>query len=348
MDDLLRAPIEAETTATCHDCAMCAAADAPADPDTHYFNPRVKCCTFLPHLRNFLVGRILLDPDPAMARGQRSVEARIAAGSGVTPLGLGRSGTSPASDEGSGFGRDEALLCPHYVREGGGLCGIWPHREATCATFFCKHDRGAVGAAFWQALRRLLEAVEQSLAWHCVEALDVGRAAVSRLLDPSDSGTTLTTRSRQDLWGRWAGRERAFYEAAASLVSTMSWEQVRERGGSEVRQRAERTRDAHARLRSTAVPAGPLRLRPMSVTPLGPRGVRLVTYSGDDPLIVPRELHDVLPRFEGFSMNDALARLREEAGLEIDPAAVRRLIDFDVLAAAGESPDDGPEPATPA
>jgi hypothetical protein len=252
MDDLLRAPIEAETTATCHDCAMCAAADAPADPDTHYFNPRVKCCTFLPHLRNFLVGRILLDPDPAMARGQRSVEARIAAGSGVTPLGLGRSGTSPASDEGSGFGRDEALLCPHYVREGGGLCGIWPHREATCATFFCKHDRGAVGAAFWQALRRLLEAVEQSLAWHCVEALDVGRA------------------------------------------------------------------------------------------------VRLVTYSGDDPLIVPRELHDVLPRFEGFSMNDALARLREEAGLEIDPAAVRRLIDFDVLAAAGESPDDGPEPATPA
>jgi hypothetical protein len=344
MDALLRAPIEPETIATCHDCAMCAPVDAPAEPDTHYFNPSVKCCTFTPHLRNFIVGRILLDPDPAMARGRRSVEARIAAGSGVTPLGLGRSAAPPVSDPGAGFGRDEALLCPHYVHEGGGLCGIWRHREATCATFFCKHDRGAVGGAFWQALRRLLEAVEQSLAWHCVEALDVGRAAVSRLLDASDANTTLTPRSRQDLWGRWAGRERAFYEAAARLVEAWSWDQVLERGGAEVRQRADRVREAHGRLRTSAVPTGLLQLRPMSATAVGTAAVRLVTYSGDDPLLVPKALFDALPRFDGHSMQDALRTLSEEDGLEVDPAVVRRLLDFDVLAAPAVAPPGATAP----
>jgi hypothetical protein len=338
MDDLLRAPIEPETTATCGDCAMCAPVDGPAEPDTHYFDPRVKCCTFTPILRNFIAGRILLDPDPALAHGRASVEARIAAGAGVTPLGLGRASPAPGADIGARFGRDEALLCPHYVRDGGGLCGIWPHREATCATFFCKHDRGAVGATFWEALRRLLETVEQSLAWHCVEALDVGRAATSRLLDPSDAATTLTPRSRQELWGRWAGRERAFFEAAARQVETLSWDQVLDQGGAEVKRRADRVRETHARLATTVLPSGLLRLRPLNATALPGDKVRLVTYSGDDPLIVPRALADALPRFDGRSVDDALRAVSERDGLEIDPAAVRRLLDFDVLAAPGMTP----------
>lgn len=344
MDELLPAPVESETHATCADCAMCQPADAPAEPNVHYFNPAVKCCTFLPALPSFLVGRILLDPDPGLAPGRASVEARIAAGVAVTPLGLGRPAAQDAHESGSGFGRDEALLCPHYVREDG-TCGIWPHREATCTTFFCKHDRGAVGAAFWDALRHLLAAVEQALAWHCVEALDVGAAAVARLLDAAGRpNRDAPPEERAALWGTWSGRERAFYQAAARLVDGMSWAEILVCGGPQVRLHAGRVGAAQARLYTTAMPPGPLHLRSLHVTAISRSTVRITTYSGDDPLIVPRALFDVLPRFDGSPAADALRVIEEEDGLQVEPDVVRRLLDFDVLAA----PDGPPGPAAPA
>ena len=357
MDDLLRAPIEPETHATCADCAMCKPADSPADPDAYYFNPRVKCCTFLPYLPSFLVGRILLDPDPALARGRMSVEARIAAGVGLTPLGLGRSAAQDVHDPGSGFGRDEGLLCPHYVQEGG-VCGIWRHREAACTTFFCKHVRGAVGAAFWDALHHLLRAVEQALAWNCLEALDLGPAAVSFLLDAAGRSLdavvarrpdgTFPPEGRRAIWGDWAGRERAFYEAAAGLVEAMSWGEILERGGPQVRLHASLVRAAHARLQVPAVTAGPLRLRPLVVAALGSASVRVTTYSASDPIIIPRDLFDALPRFDGRPAADALRLIEEEGGLQIEPAVVRRLLDFEVLVPSRDSTRDDPGPIAPA
>jgi hypothetical protein len=342
IDELLGAPIEPETHATCADCAMCAPAGTPPDPDARYFNPRVKCCTFLPALPNFLVGRILRDREPGRARGRASVEARIAAGIAVTPLGLGRPPSGNVPDR--AFGRDEAFLCPHFVPDGGGTCGIWPHREAVCATFFCKFVRGAVGAEFWSALHRLLEAIEHALAWHCVEALDVGTAAVARLLD----GSTDAPEDRRPVWGRWAGREAAFYEAAAEIGERLSWRDVLERGGPEVRLRARLVRDAYARVQAPAIPAGPLRLTSFVVT-LGPTDVRLATYSSTDPLSIPRDLFDVLPRFDGSTAAQAIATLEAEQGLEIEPGVVGRLVDFGVLVPAPASPDDAPAapPANP-
>ena len=195
IDDLLGAPIEPETHATCADCAMCAPAKEPPAAETVYFNPRVKCCTFVPALPNFLVGRILRDAERGAA-GRASVEARIATGIGVTPLGLGRSPGQHVPD--AGFGQDETFLCPHFVQQDGGICSIWQHREATCATFFCKFVRGAMGANFWGALQRLLEAIEQALAWQCVETLDVGAATVSLLLGPAGDSRHDTVAQRQD------------------------------------------------------------------------------------------------------------------------------------------------------
>ena len=340
MGDLLRAPIEPETHATCADCAMCKPADSPADPDAHYFNPGVKCCTFLPALPNFLVGRILLEPDPALARGRTSVGARIAAGVGLTPLGLGRSAGQDAHDPGPGFGRDEALLCPHYVREGG-TCGIWPHREATCTTFFCKHVRGAVGADFWSALQRLLEAIEQALAWQCLEALDLGTDAVSLLLGPAADSRHGSVAQRQDgtyapadfrvMWGRWVGRERAFYEAAAGVVESLSWREILERTGPRVRLRAQLVREAHARLQAPAIPAGALRRGLIVATPLAPDSMRLATYRATDPITIPRALFDALPHFDGRAAEPAIAAIEAEQGLTIDPDVVGRLVDFEVL-----------------
>ena len=62
----------------------------PAAAGALVFAAETKCCTYVPEVPNFLVGRILDDPDPAFAPGRATVNQRIDARVSVTPLGLGR------------------------------------------------------------------------------------------------------------------------------------------------------------------------------------------------------------------------------------------------------------------
>jgi hypothetical protein len=154
MHQMLAGPIPEETQATCANCAMCAKAGDPPANSTLFFHPQVKCCTYLPRLPNFLVGRLLADDDPDFAPGRITVEERLQRGVAVTPLGFGRDAVYTLlyqQGANAAFGRSRALRCPHYIEEGG-RCGVWKHRESTCATWFCKHVRGAVGMQFWQVL----------------------------------------------------------------------------------------------------------------------------------------------------------------------------------------------------
>src|SRR5262245_25747140 len=123
---------------------MCARPGDVPRPDSEYFDPEIKCCTYLPPLPNFLVGRIPADDREDMAHGCSSVDARLIAGVEVTPLGFGVPApyTLLYGNARDAFGRARGLRCPHYVSEGG-KCGIWRHREAICATWFCKRERGA-------------------------------------------------------------------------------------------------------------------------------------------------------------------------------------------------------------
>jgi hypothetical protein len=288
----------------------------------------------------------LLRPPPEQAQGRASVEARIATGIGLTPLGLGRSPAQHVPD--AGFGHDEKYLCPHFVQQDGGVCSIWHHREAVCTTFFCKFVRGAVGASFWSALRRLLEAIEQALAWQCVETLDVGGAAVSLLLGAAGDARHDTVALRQDgtyapddlraIWGRWAGRERAFYEAAAGVVESLSWREIIERAGPQVRLRATLVREAHARLRAPAIPVGPLRRSSFVAT-------TLIHHRASRPTAAwIRSPFRVLPRRPHFdrSRRTRHRAIEAEQGLEIDLDVVGRLVDFEVLVPAQKTTDAAP------
>jgi hypothetical protein len=143
------------------------------------------------------------------------------------------------------------LRCPHYVDEDGGLCGIWQHRNSTCATWFCKHDRGSVGHTFWRSTQSWLASIEDALARHAVLALDVGDEAEALLFRrrarPAD-GEALDARAVDGrppaqyarAWGRWMGREEAFYLAAAEVIEPLSWADVEAIAGVESK--------AHARL----------------------------------------------------------------------------------------------------
>jgi hypothetical protein len=58
---------------------------------------------------------------------------------------------------------------------------------------------------------------------------------------------------------------------------------------------------------------------------------RVVTYSAYDPLEMPKALADVLPRFDGRPPNRVLREIAAEAGLKINEAVLRKLVDFGVL-----------------
>ena len=316
-----------------------------------YFNPRVKCCTFVPVLPNFLVGRILRDSERGQPQGRASVEARIATGIGVTPLGLGRSPAQHVPD--AGFGQDEKYLCPHFVQQDGGICSIWQHREAVCATFFCKFVRGAMGANFWGALRRLLEAIEQALAWQCVETLDVGAATVSLLLGAAGDARHDTVALRQDgtyapadlraIWGRWAGRERAFYEAAAGSSRACRGARFSSGPGPRfvcapgscakpmracARRQFPRDRFAAAPLSPPRSTPPPCASRPTATWIRSPFRGRSSTRS---------------PTSTSRAAEPAIAAIEAAHGLEIDLDVVGRLVDFQVLVPAPKTTDAEPE-----
>jgi hypothetical protein len=87
---VLAGPIPPETKATCQQCAMCPpnqSSPASAAPAV-FFHPQAKCCTYLPRLANFLVGRILADEAPEGQEGQATIVQRIQGKIAVTPLGL--------------------------------------------------------------------------------------------------------------------------------------------------------------------------------------------------------------------------------------------------------------------
>jgi len=341
IEALLGGAVPAEAAASCDRCAMLAQPGSRTDGDL-FFDPRSKCCTYVPSLPNFLVGRILRDRSPESAAGRASVEARIEAGVGVTPAGLAQPPVyglryRSAADA---FGRSVALRCPHYLADTG-TCGIWRHREAACATWFCKYDRGAVGLRFWTALRRLLESIERSLVAHCVLALDPGVGAIERLVasprpdaDPRLSATDLdevADAHRQRLaWGRYAGREREFYEASARLVENLTWSEVTRLTGAEVRLAATPVKATYDALRSDALPSR-LRVAPVEITPLGADRLRMTSYRAYDPLVIPKALGDALHHFDGRPTRSALAAIARDNGLDVERAVVRRLVDFDVL-----------------
>ena len=342
MDDALGGALPGESLATCGDCAM---APPPGRPATGglYFLADVKCCGYVPTLPNFLVGGILADRDPALGAGRRSVQQRIAARVGVTPLGLTRPPAGAALYELSAshtFGRTREGRCPHFVEEGG-RCGIWRHRNSVCSTYFCKFERGAVGQRLWRSVGDLLAAVELGLSQWCVLELDVDPAAL-RELGPAGARPPIDVPALENrvdparyrrLWGTWAGRERAFFAACARLVAPLRWDDVQRIGGAGVALRARLAVAAHRAHGAREIPE---RLVPgrFELLEQGRARILIRAYSDLDPVSLPRLVLDALPAFDGRPTAQVLRRIRSERGLDISPDLVRRLVDLEVLVAA--------------
>jgi hypothetical protein len=345
MDDLLGGPIPQESKATCDDCAMCAKPGDEVGAEDYFFDSNVKCCSIVPDLSNFLVGGILSTggDDPVALRGRESVERRIGEGVAVTPLGLFKAPVFKLIYENidRAFGRSLTLRCPHYVEEAG-RCGIWRHRGSTCATWFCKHVRGALGKKFWRgSLEPLLNVIEKDLAQWCVLKVGIDGEVLQELFSEaqSDSLTKEHLENRCDpvrqrrIWGQWFGRERHFFVECARLVAPLSWEETLAICSPEVSIYAELTRLAYEKLLSHDV-APALKVGSVQLVQVTSSTSRVKSYNEYDPIDVPAEVMELLRYFDGRPTEAALNAIEVEKGTHLDPDLIRKLCDFELLVPA--------------
>ena len=314
LEGILGAPSPAETTATCAACAMA----APDPFGARRFPADLKCCTFLPALPNFQVGALLADPDPALAFGQEEVRKRIRGGHAITPMGVFKPRVYHNLYRSGGFGQSETLRCP-YFRDGG--CGIWSHRESVCSTWFCKHDRGRAGGAFWHNALKTLLAMEQAVAATVAVDLGIPEDALNGLV-PADVSRARDPEYYDAIWAGWHGREEAFFVAAGERGARVGWEDAARWARIDEIGVAVTLRAAHAAL-AEPVP-DVVALGRLERTDENATIVRLGSYSPFDPVDLPRAAADALPAWEGRPTADL-------GEIGIDPATVRRLADDAIL-----------------
>jgi hypothetical protein len=328
LEELLAAPLPREPRATCGDCAM------RREMLQEVRFGETKCCTFFPALPSFAVGRLLLDEDSALADGQARVRARIADGQQVTPLGIGRPESylavyGPAAT----FGVAVALRCPYYAADGG-RCTIWRHRDGVCSTWFCKHERGAFGWTFWNAVRALLERTERRLARELAVDLGIDEAALDTF---GASIHTIDPRQDPDLyaayWGRWAGREVEYFQACGRSASSLSWSEVRARCGAALDELAADARASFAR--ASAPPPLPdlVQIRPLRRAGGDGKRVHLQSYSPFDPVSLPEEAARALAGGGAVPVEVLLDR---GASAGVDRPLLERLWEFGLVEDASE------------
>lgn len=301
---------------------------AAALPEGYRFRADAKCCTYVPAVVNFLVGALLRDLPPGP--GRTSLEQRVAHGV-CTPHGLDVTVDERQKYaklvEADLFGRDPDLRCPHYIHEAGGLCGIWRHRNAVCATWYCKHDRAATGQRFWRAAEALLTLVERELShWSACQVLfhhtPPGPAPAA---DPDGDDTPE--------WHAWSHHAAAYYRETAALVDELSWSEVQTIAGPEIEPLIAELKAAYQALRAEAPEPPALVPGLVRISRRGAATTRVVTYSDSDAIDLPSELVALLPRFDGRPTATVLAEIARD-GIVLTPALVARLIDFAVLAPA--------------
>lgn len=345
-DDAGLGPVPDEPRASCDACPQCALGGNQRPQHLATFNPRTKCCTYLPLLFNFQVGRILADPRPDMEPGRASLRARLAGRVGVTPLGLlwPAAYTRAYDDEhDQRFGRDASLRCPHYRDEAGGLCGIWRHRNSTCSTWFCRYERGSVGQRWWEEARRWLALQEEAVARRCLAVHSPGDDAVRAILDGDgphgrlDGDAPITDAAWAAIWGRWRGQEEAYYRACAETAEAMTASERHALGGGRLARQAEELELAAEDLVNTRLPpfVAPDRLHEVAAD----GGLAWVygfrSYDADP---VPAAVLDLLRALGPTDTGDLASRLASAGLPEPVLPVLRRWIDAGLLRAATPDP----------
>lgn len=223
-----------ETRADCSNCNQ-ARGVAPI------YKESLKCCTFFPFLPNFLVGAVLGSNLPGRAKIEAALkeEGKEIAEANFLPLGLMPSLTYQKrfhSKQPDGYGNDESLLCPHFLKATGG-CAIWSARPSPCRSFFCESSYGISGIEFWAKFEKFVSALEVALAQEALLTLGFDEEEIQRSLkflpnyaSPNPHGYQ-GERLKLEIEKSWLefGKDRvAFYLRCHQAIAELTPESVQE------------------------------------------------------------------------------------------------------------------------
>ena len=211
-----------ETIASCDNCTLCRSKQSP------YVN--TKCCSYHPHLANFLIGGVLSDPDRSLELGKYRVLEQIQNRIGVTPYGIipGEAYQKRDKELKSRKFWDrpkallESLLCPYYDK---GNCTVWKYRENLCVTFFCSSTGGKSGKTFWDKVNQYLKMAETDLSQYAMlqlgwspEKIKINSVSTSDFKLEDKEGNIIEE-NYSKVWGDWVGREAEFYKKCYEIVA---------------------------------------------------------------------------------------------------------------------------------
>jgi hypothetical protein len=298
--------------------------DPKAKHDLH-FSANTKCCTYMPDLPNFLIGLILSDDSSEFAAGRALFERQVLQWAVITPLGAYRPPNYWAEYVRTfqSFGNNDGLRCPYYMHEQGGLCAIWLYRNSRCTTWFCKYDRYSVGVIFWKSMEFLLLNAEKALVQWCILNLGL-EDSLSKLFPPGGQVDPRVS------WGPWTGREREFFIECGKMVSKLTWEEVRLLGGTELHLREKILKQAYSKLQNPKLPER-LKHGNFNGKYIGDDMYRVWAYNKLDGLDVPKKIYDLIPEFNGRSVNKILHSIEKNHGVSIDDSMLQKLIETMIL-----------------
>ena len=339
VSDFFQSPVQEERHATCSNCAMCGPADAEFPPEG-FFSPSSKCCTYHPALPNYSVGGLLLDTSDAGREGRRRIQDTIARRAGVTPFGI----SAPPRLEflikngKAGFGQATSLICPFLDREQR-ACTVWAHREAECATWFCKHNDGVDGRAFWSALRDYLFEVERVLVSHTLRELGLDAQSIVNRPGPP---TSLDGRELEDLppsparyeaiWQGWSGREAELYTSAYRIVESLDRPAFERLAGVRLDLLGDALGRWHKAMSSPTLPDPLIKNPHMRIYRSFDESYVVTTYSTFDPTRLRKGVFDLLARFDGWTPT---AKVREaihaDTGMRVADSFIVRLYQQRIL-----------------
>jgi hypothetical protein len=343
LPEVFERPMAEERHATCANCTMCPPPE-PVLPPEAYFNPSTKCCTFHPALPNYSVGGLLRDTTGGGAEGRRRILGKIEARIGVTPAGI----LPPARvlllqrHGKQGFGRAERLVCPYLDRDRG-ACTVWAHREAECATWFCKHNHGFDGRAFWKHLRDYLVTVHVTLGTWVMRELGIDPDRIAAGFGPRLDA--LDARDLDDgpppdaayaaMWGPWHGREVDFYEMAFDMVRTLDRARFAALVGIDHTVAIDHLAKRHDAITHPRLP-DPLTRNPALRVDRAPDGSYVLT-AGDvgESTRLRGEVYRLLDLFDGRRPTDAVkARVKAETGFGVSDSFLTALYHHRILIGA--------------
>lgn len=337
-------PLYKETRADCEDCPLM---KKPVMEEAHHFIYSSGCCTYIPRISNFQIGALFCDTDPALDPGRKKVRHRIASRRGVTPVAVRPDQAEKSMYktllDGDQIGLSDSLECPYHSSDGKVGCSIWKYRPGTCATWFCRHVRGASGKYYWRSLERLLNEIELNLSHQCLLVLGLDDTQLGHLF-PTPRYKVQPDPCSDDLypkvWGKWYGKEEAFYKACAEYVDQLSYDDILALGAPKLQIRHKQFAAVEAALHSDDLPK---QLIPNRILAKGDGVIsHVIGYSKTDPVAVPTPFLLMLQCFQPeHSVADAMIAAKAMGFKSITKSTIKTLLDFRILVDPDKEQDPG-------